>query len=102
MYVFFFTDSTRVRLPEDIILLGFTPLEQNASLEKVYCSNTDDIDLVHTAYRVKKITFYGAKFMCEANPPVLRRAVTSNGHAEYRSAVTDIQLEVRDSITNSK
>lgn len=79
-----------VRLPEDIALLGFAPLDQHLDLEPVYCDRTDDLDLVHTVYRIKRIVFLCTKCFTRCEPPVLWRRDAAAGDpttAEYRSVV---------------
>lgn len=79
--------SELVRLPEDIALLGFAPLDPHLDLEPVYCDRTDDLDVVHTVYRIKRIVFLCTKFFTHCEPPVLWRRGEAGETVEYRSAV---------------
>lgn len=79
-------ESELVRLPEDIALLGFAPLDPHNDVQPVFCDRVDDLEIVHTVYRVKRIVFLCTKCFTQFEPPALRREETPAGVA-YRSTV---------------
>lgn len=86
------TDSELLRLPEDAALVGFTPLNISP-IEKIYCNRYDNLEDAQTILRVKKILFFGRKFLCDTQPTVLKKIIGhSSSHVSYKSAVFDNNL----------
>lgn len=87
------TESELVRLPEDIALLGFAPLDQHNDLQPVYCDRIDDLEIVHTVYRVKRIVFLCTKCFTQFDPAVLRRHESGDGTVVYRSVAAVVPAD---------
>lgn len=75
----------QVRLPEDAVLSGFTPLIYNIQ-EPTYAPNDVDMEAAQFAHRVKKLIFFGTVFLCGLEPPVLKLELEDKKR-EYVSVV---------------
>lgn len=60
-----------VRLPEDATMCGFTPLMYN-SQPQVYIPDHVDIESAQMSFRIDRLLFFGTKFLCGLEPPVLK------------------------------
>lgn len=74
-----------VRLPEDGVLSGFTPLIFNQQ-EPTFAPKDVDAEAAQLALRIKKILFFGTVFLCGLEPPVLKLEF-ENDFSEYISVV---------------
>lgn len=75
----------QIRLPEDGVLSGFTPLMYNEQ-ETSYAPSDVDMEAAQFAQRVKKLLFFGTAFLCGLEPPVLKLEF-ENDIREYVSVV---------------
>ncbi|XP_050078429.1 telomerase-binding protein EST1A [Anopheles maculipalpis] len=73
-----------VRLPEDIILAGFTPLMYYEP-EPIFVHPECDMEEAQNVLRIQKLLYFGTDRLCNCDPPVLRGA-TDNG-AKFYSVV---------------
>ncbi|XP_057667443.1 telomerase-binding protein EST1A isoform X1 [Diorhabda carinulata] len=60
-----------VRLPEDSVLCGFTPLLYTSD-DTIYASKDVDIEAAHFTHRLNKLLFFGTVYLCGIDPPVLK------------------------------
>lgn len=74
-----------VKLPEDAVLCGFTPLTYKDTTPS-YASKDLDIELAQFSLRVEKLLFFGTEFVCGLEPPVLKLEI-EDGFREYVSVV---------------
>lgn len=85
--VFFFvcTGYEPIKLPEDSVLCGFTPLMVNDPGIK-YASKDVDLEAAEFTLRVNKLQFFGTVFLCGLEPPVLKLEIEDD-FREYVSVV---------------
>ncbi|KAG5886136.1 hypothetical protein JTB14_009235, partial [Gonioctena quinquepunctata] len=74
-----------IRLPEDGVLYGFTPLMYTAQ-EATYAPKELDEELAHMALRLSKLLFFGTVYLCGVDPPVLKLEIEDDIR-EYVSVV---------------
>lgn len=75
-----------VRLSEDTVLSGFTPLMYNEH-EPSYGPTEVETEISQLALRLAKILFFGTVFLCGLEPPVLKLEI-DNDFSEYISIVS--------------
>ncbi|KAF2892803.1 hypothetical protein ILUMI_13369 [Ignelater luminosus] len=75
----------QVRLPEDAVLCGFTPLMYNEH-EPTYVPKEVDPEIAQFALRLAKVHFFGTVFLCGLETPVLKLEM-DNGFSAYISVV---------------
>lgn len=68
----FFSGYEQVRLPEDSVLSGFTPLMVVNIEPPVYVPKDFDIEMAQFQHRLNKLLFFGTVFLCGLEPPVLK------------------------------
>lgn len=78
-------DYEQVRLPEDSVLNGFTPLMIHISDPK-YVPKDFDMEVAQLNLRLSKLLFFGTVFLCGLEPPVLKLEY-ENDFSEYVSVV---------------
>ncbi|KAL1452128.1 hypothetical protein WDU94_006434 [Cyamophila willieti] len=87
----------QVRLPEDIMFIGYNPLSLIANIQDpMYTRVTNNMDVVHTCARLKIILFFGTEFLVGIDPPVLKLHKTESGLDEYISIVEIVSKEESD------
>lgn len=74
-----------IRLPEDSVLSGFTPLMINVQ-DPVYAPKEMDPEVAQFGLRINRLLFFGTTFLCGLDPPVLKLEL-NNGVQEYISVV---------------
>ncbi|XP_060528527.1 telomerase-binding protein EST1A isoform X2 [Cylas formicarius] len=74
-----------VRLPEDAVLCGFTPLMFNER-ETTFASKSLDPELAQLRLRISKLLFFGTVYLCGLEPPVLKLEI-EDGRRDYVSVV---------------
>lgn len=74
-----------VRLPEDGVLYGFTPLMLGTD-KPSYAPHDMDVEVAQFHLRLKKLLFFGTVFLCGLEPPVLKLEIEDN-FREYISVV---------------
>lgn len=74
-----------IRLPEDGVLTGFTPLMHNVQ-EPTYAPKEMDPEVAQFGLRISKLLFFGTVFLCGLEPPVLK-VEFDNDVREYTSVV---------------
>lgn len=74
-----------MRLPEDSVLSGFTPLMVNIQTP-TYVPKDVDMELAQFQLRISKLLFFGTVFLCGLEPPVLKLEF-ENDYREYVSVV---------------
>ncbi|CAG9865390.1 unnamed protein product [Phyllotreta striolata] len=74
-----------IRLPEDSVLSGFTPLMYTSD-EAAYAPKDVDVETAHLTQRVAKLLFFGTVYLCGVDPPVLKLEI-EDGVREYVSVV---------------
>lgn len=67
----FFSGYEQVRLPEDSVLSGFTPL-MVVNIEPTYVPKDFDMEMAQFQLRLNKLLFFGTVFLCGVEPPVLK------------------------------
>lgn len=75
-----------IRLPEDAMLSGFTPLMWNP-LEIRYVNKDADMEVAQICWRINRIYFFGTEILCGITPPVLKLHKFDTGRSEYISVV---------------
>nr|XP_022917819.1 telomerase-binding protein EST1A isoform X1 [Onthophagus taurus] len=75
----------QVRLPEDAVLCGFTPLMHNVQ-DLTYAPKDLDVEQAQFALRLSKLLFFGTVFLCGLEPPVLKFELESD-YSGYVSVV---------------
>ncbi|XP_044271255.1 telomerase-binding protein EST1A isoform X2 [Tribolium madens] len=75
----------QVKLPEDIVLNGFTPLMVNEP-DISYAPKDLDVEVAQFALRMNKLLFFGTVFLCGLEPPVLKLEIEDD-FREYVSVV---------------
>ncbi|KAK4875117.1 hypothetical protein RN001_011539 [Aquatica leii] len=75
-----------VRLPEDAVLNGFTPLMYNEH-PPTYAPKDVEPEIAQFALRLSKVHFFGTVFLCGLEDPVLKLEI-DNGFSEYISVVS--------------
>ncbi|KAL3267755.1 hypothetical protein HHI36_006882 [Cryptolaemus montrouzieri] len=76
----------QLRLPEDNVLSGFTPLMVNVD-EPTYVPKNYDLETAQFVLRLNKLLFFGTEFLCGLEPPVLKLEI-DNDFREYVSVVS--------------
>nr|CAH7719815.1 unnamed protein product [Callosobruchus chinensis] len=79
----------RIRLPEDAVLRGFTPLAYAAAREPTFAPSVLDAETSRAALRVERLLFFGTVYLCGVEPPVLRLEIEDGGRREYVSTVDE-------------
>ncbi|XP_050308985.1 telomerase-binding protein EST1A-like isoform X2 [Anthonomus grandis grandis] len=74
-----------VKLPEDAILSGFTPLSFH-DCEVSYAPVNMDAEIAQLRLRVAKLLFFGTVYLCGLEPPVLKLEI-EDGRRDYVSVV---------------
>lgn len=74
-----------MRLPEDSVLSGFTPLTYTAQ-ETMYAPKELEPDRAQFSLRLFKLVFFGTVYLCGVDPPVLKLEI-EDGVREYVSVV---------------
>ncbi|XP_023013335.2 uncharacterized protein isoform X1 [Leptinotarsa decemlineata] len=74
-----------IRLPEDGVLYGFTPLMYTAQ-EATYAPKDLDAEMTHLTLRLSKLLFFGTVYLCGVDPPVLKLEIEDDVR-EYVSVV---------------
>lgn len=74
-----------VKLPEDSVLSGFTPLLYTAQ-EAVYAPKELETSRAQFSLRLSKLLFFGTVYLCGVDPPVLKLEI-EDGFREYVSVV---------------
>lgn len=82
---FFPPDYEQVRLPEDSVLSGFTPLMISIP-DPTYVPKDFDMEVAQVNLRLSKLLFFGTVFLCGLEPPVLKLEF-ENDFSEYVSVV---------------
>lgn len=82
---FFFSGYEQVRLPEDSVLSGFTPLMVHVPKPN-YVPKDFDVEMAQFQLRLNKLLFFGTVFLCGLEPPVLKLEF-ENGFGKYVSVV---------------
>jgi protein SMG6 len=75
----------QVKLPEDSVLNGFTPLMVNEP-DVSYAPKDLDFEVAQFALRMNKLLFFGTVFLCGLEPPVLKLEIEDD-FREYVSVV---------------
>ncbi|KAF5286717.1 hypothetical protein FQR65_LT12470 [Abscondita terminalis] len=75
-----------IRLPEDAVLSGFTPLMYNDHIP-TYAPKDIEPEIAQFALRLSKVHFFGTVFLCGLEDPVLKLEIDS-GFREYISVVS--------------
>lgn len=75
----------QIRLPEDGVLSGFTPLMHNVQ-EPTYAPQNCDSEEMQFVLRMNKLLFFGTVFLCGLDPPVLKLELKDDAR-EYVSVV---------------
>lgn len=78
-------DYEQVRLPEDSVLNGFTPLMIHIS-DPTFVPKDFDMEVAQLNLRLSKLIFFGTVFLCGLEPPVLKLEF-ENDFSEYVSVV---------------
>ncbi|XP_045475193.1 telomerase-binding protein EST1A isoform X2 [Harmonia axyridis] len=76
-----------LRLPEDNVLSGFTPLMLKVD-EPTYVPKNYDLESGQFVLRLNKLLFFGTEFLCGLEPPVLKLEI-DNDFTEYISVVSN-------------
>jgi hypothetical protein len=79
------TGYEQVKLPEDSVLNGFTPLMVNEP-DVSYAPKDLDFEVAQFALRMNKLLFFGTVFLCGLEPPVLKLEIEDD-FREYVSVV---------------
>ncbi|CAH1977497.1 unnamed protein product [Acanthoscelides obtectus] len=79
----------QIRLPEDAVLRGFTPLSYAAAREPTFAPSILDTEAARAALRVQRLLFFGTVYLCGVEPPVLRLEIEDGGRREYVSTVDE-------------
>ncbi|XP_018574342.1 telomerase-binding protein EST1A isoform X2 [Anoplophora glabripennis] len=75
-----------IRLPEDGVLSGFTPLMYTVQ-DLTYAPKELDTELAYFALRLSKLLFFGTVYLCGVDPPVLKLEIEDDTR-EYVSVVS--------------
>lgn len=74
-----------MKLPEDAVLYGFTPLMVNEP-DISFAPSDLDMEVAQFALRLNKLLFFGTVFLCGLEPPVLKLEIEDD-FREYVSVV---------------
>ncbi|XP_030746868.1 uncharacterized protein LOC115875527 isoform X2 [Sitophilus oryzae] len=75
-----------VRLPEDVVLFGFTPL-MFKERETAFAPSGFDVEAAQLGLRISRLLFFGTIYLCGLEPPVLKLEI-EDGRRDYVSVVT--------------
>lgn len=94
------TDANLIRLPEDITMLGFTPIENTCQITNknstLYCDRLEDLDSVQNMLRFEKIRSFIDEHLCDGKPCILekRKSSIASDRFEYICRIASNSIKV--------
>lgn len=104
MQSFFFphknSDTNLIRLPEDITMLGFTPIDNTCQITNktstFYCDRLEDLDSVQNMLRFERIRSFIDEHLCDGKSRILekRKSSLTSDSFEYICRIASNSIKV--------